>query len=484
MAAIWHNGNWYGGGTDVEANPSGTATDTLTKVGIDGTVYSIASSSSQVQSDWTQTDTSAVDFIKNKPTLGTASAKDVPTSGDATTSQVVVGTDSRLTNARNAADVSAWAKEATKPTYTASEVGLGNVPNVTTDNQTPTVTEASTRSNLASGDTLKTIISKIKKFFTDLKTVAFTGSYTDLTDKPTIPAAQVNADWTASSGVAEILHKPSLATVATSGSYTDLSNTPTIPAAQVNSDWNASSGVAQILNKPTIPAAQIQSDWNQTDTSAKDYIKNKPTIPSGGVTGVKGESESTYRTGNVNITAANVGALPTSGGTMVGEITLSDLASGIVPATDGGAYIGTSNKRIESINANAVYSKMFALVSSNSYGSIYPPSSGLTANRTLRIPDESGTLLTKEGSNLVTIHYHSGTQTTGSSGNIATGYTADGKTFLCGAYVTNVACCMRMWVSNSNSKWYLTAINPNTGATLNNTSVAYKYFAVILNSAS
>ena len=29
--------------------------------------------------------------------------------------------------------------------------------------------------------------------------------------------------------------------------------TLTIPAAQVNSDWNASSGVAEILNKPTIP---------------------------------------------------------------------------------------------------------------------------------------------------------------------------------------------------------------------------------------
>ena len=26
--------------------------------------------------------------------------------------------------------------------------------------------------------------------------------------------------------------------------------------------------------------AQIQSDWNQTNTSAKDYIKNKPSIPS------------------------------------------------------------------------------------------------------------------------------------------------------------------------------------------------------------
>ncbi len=44
-----------------------------------------------------------------------------------------------------------------------------------------------------------------------------------------------------------------LATVATSGNYNDLTNRPTIPAAQVNADWNASTGAAQILNKPTIP---------------------------------------------------------------------------------------------------------------------------------------------------------------------------------------------------------------------------------------
>lgn len=46
----------------------------------------------------------------------------------------------------------------------------------------------------------------------------------------------------------------SLATVATSGSYNDLTNKPTIPSAQVNSDWNSTSGVSQILNKPTIPS--------------------------------------------------------------------------------------------------------------------------------------------------------------------------------------------------------------------------------------
>lgn len=39
----------------------------------------------------------------------------------------------------------------------------------------------------------------------------------------------------------------------TSLAYSKLTGTPTIPAAQVNSDWNAGSGVAQILNKPTIP---------------------------------------------------------------------------------------------------------------------------------------------------------------------------------------------------------------------------------------
>ena len=47
-----------------------------------------------------------------------------------------------------------------------------------------------------------------------------------------------------------------LATVATTGSYADLTNKPTIPAAQVNADWNAASGVAAILNKPTIPTSE------------------------------------------------------------------------------------------------------------------------------------------------------------------------------------------------------------------------------------
>jgi hypothetical protein len=68
----------------------------------------------------------------------------------------------------------------------------------------------------------------------DLATVATSGSYNDLSNKPTIPAAQVNSDWNATSGKAQILNKPTLATVATSGSYTDLSDKPTIPTVPTN----------------------------------------------------------------------------------------------------------------------------------------------------------------------------------------------------------------------------------------------------------
>ena len=54
-------------------------------------------------------------------------------------------------------------------------------------NVTVTFTAASARTNVATGDKLTTVLGKIAKFFSDLKTVAFTGSYNDLTNKPTIP---------------------------------------------------------------------------------------------------------------------------------------------------------------------------------------------------------------------------------------------------------------------------------------------------------
>jgi len=71
----------------------------------------------------------------------------------------------------------------------------------------------------------------------DISAVGFSNDYNDLDNKPTIPAAQIQSDWTQTNNAALDFIK----------------NKPTIPAAQVNSDWNATSGVAEILNKPTIP---------------------------------------------------------------------------------------------------------------------------------------------------------------------------------------------------------------------------------------
>ena len=56
-------------------------------------------------------------------------------------------------------------------------------------NITAAFTTATSRTNIATGEKLSVLFGKIAKFFTDLKTVAFSGSYTDLSDKPTIPAA-------------------------------------------------------------------------------------------------------------------------------------------------------------------------------------------------------------------------------------------------------------------------------------------------------
>lgn len=63
-------------------------------------------------------------------------------------------------------------------------------------------------------------------------------------NKPTIPDAQIQSDWDQTDTESKDFIK----------------NKPTIPDAQVNSDWEASSGVAQILNKPTLGTA-----------AAKDY---------------------------------------------------------------------------------------------------------------------------------------------------------------------------------------------------------------------
>lgn len=69
---------------------------------------------------------------------------------------------------------------------TAALVGLGNVPNLATNDQMPTFAQASTRENIESGEKVSILFGKIQKWFADLKSVAFSGSYNDLSDRPAL----------------------------------------------------------------------------------------------------------------------------------------------------------------------------------------------------------------------------------------------------------------------------------------------------------
>ena len=135
---------------------------------------------------------------------------------------------------------------------------------------------------------------------TSLATVATSGSYNDLLNKPTIPAAPgtLNTDNSTAQSVNSSealsgtikLHK-----VSKTGSYNDLLDKPTIPAAQVNADWDANSGVAEILHKPAIHNVPAGGSQGQVlaKSSGTDYavewvnqsggttVEANPTVPSG-----------------------------------------------------------------------------------------------------------------------------------------------------------------------------------------------------------
>lgn len=173
-----------------------------------------------------------------------------------------------------ASDVPAWAKAATKPSYSKAEVGLGNVDN--TADSAKSVKYAASAGSAGSATTAATANAlKITELTTqnldDTKTVGlyFAGGSNGVKNKPTgVDAFGLEVKKTAGGYLVQVLTegntnamktwirqfnssawsawahyfdsnhiptwsqvsgKPSFATVATSGSYNDLSNKPTIP---------------------------------------------------------------------------------------------------------------------------------------------------------------------------------------------------------------------------------------------------------------
>ena len=128
----------------------------------------------QVQSDWAETDTESVSYIKNKPTISDA--------------EIVIKQNN-----------------VTKGSFTLNQNGPATI------NLEGGGGGGSTQVQSDWAETNTESVSYIKNKPT-LSIVATSGSYDDLLNKPTIPDAQVNSDWNANSGVSQILNKPEMTT--------------------------------------------------------------------------------------------------------------------------------------------------------------------------------------------------------------------------------------------------------------------------------
>ncbi len=183
----------------------------------------------------------------------------------------------------------------TNENWDITDKEIGNIKN-------PEIKEASARENIENGDNYFTILGKIKRFFSDLKNVAFTGKYQDLEGKPEIPAAiavKGNAEKNYRTGNVN-LTPDNIGALPIRGDTAENITTFSTTSAREN----LKSG-----EKHSILFGKIAKWFADLKTVAfsgsYNDLSNKPTIPA--AVAVKGNAETAYRTGNVNITPANMG---------------------------------------------------------------------------------------------------------------------------------------------------------------------------------
>ena len=106
--------------------------------------------------------------------------------------------DTKLATKVNTGDLTSHTGNTSNPhSVTKSQVGLGNVPNVATNDQTPTFTAATTLATLTSGEKLSVAFGKISKAITDL-----ISHIANKSNPHGVTAAQVGADASGSAATA------------------------------------------------------------------------------------------------------------------------------------------------------------------------------------------------------------------------------------------------------------------------------------------
>ena len=263
--------------------------------------------------------------ITDFPTLGTAAYLDVAATGDASTSQVVKGDDSRLTDSRTPtshthvkADITDFptipsalsdlTDDSTHRVVTDTEKtawsGKSTVSwnqQVTTGQQIATVTIDGTSVNVfaptgggGGGGNVDSVNGKqgtVVLDLGDMDDVTFTGVAQNDAVVRNGSNQWVNIPLPLSAltgSYADLKNKPSLATVATSGSYNDLSNKPTIPSvvstySSTGTDAVNGTAVANALGTldvtDTAVSGQYVSAVSETDGKISVTRASLPTVP-------------------------------------------------------------------------------------------------------------------------------------------------------------------------------------------------------------
>lgn len=321
--------------------------------------------------------------------------------------------------------VPAWAKAASKPTYTAAEVGAlpstTVIPDVSTYFDDAEYDSENLRINFKHNGVIKKYIDATD-FIKDgmVNTVAITNGNlvvtfnTDAGKQPiSIPLTDIfnpNNYYTKTESdnkyaiTSDIPNSLSdLSDDSTHRLVTDTEKTTwNNKVSNVQADWNATSGLAQILNKPTIPAAvtestvsgwgftkntgtyskpsngipktdlttDVQTSLGKADTALQSYTETDPTVPAW----AKASTKPTY-------TASEVGALPDTtvipaaannstitiqkGGTTVDSFTTNASAAKTInipnelpaySASNNGQILGVVNGALTWITPTQIYS--------------------------------------------------------------------------------------------------------------------------------
>lgn len=222
----------------------------------------------QIQSDWNQGDNTALDYIKNKPAVHS-----IPAGGNA--GQVLKKTSATDydVNWANASETLPSAYCTTSGSTAAKKANCSLY--VTQANQYLQVLIGS--ANTYQGALTLNINSAGAKPIYINGTASSSSNYT-------LPNGTYFVFYDGTNYYFRTDGKLPMKDADFGGSYNDLADKPTIPAAQVNSDWNASSGVAQILNKPTIPDVSTKYDTGDTAETTlddADYVPFYDTSASG-----------------------------------------------------------------------------------------------------------------------------------------------------------------------------------------------------------